>query len=47
MRQSDPKDRLILVRVSREEKAALRALARHHGITLSQLMRDGAMAVAA
>jgi hypothetical protein len=35
-------DRSIRVRVSREEKAALRALARARGISLSQLLRAAA-----
>lgn len=43
MRFAEPMDQHILVRVSRDEKAALRALARARGVSLSQLLRDGAI----
>jgi hypothetical protein len=43
MRLSQPMDDHILVRVSQKEKAALRALARARGVSLSQLLRDGAI----
>ena len=36
-------DEQIRVRVSGEEKKALRALARARGVSLSQLLRDGAV----
>jgi predicted HicB family RNase H-like nuclease len=43
MRFPGPMDGSIRVRVSREEKAALHALARARGVSLSQLLRDGAI----
>ncbi|MEP9387163.1 ribbon-helix-helix protein, CopG family [Mesorhizobium sp. KR9-304] len=46
MRFSEPIDGRIKVRVSRDEKAALATLARERGMTLSDLLRDGAKAFA-
>ena len=45
MRFSEPMDGRIKVRVSRAEKAVLANLARERGMTLSQLLRDGAKAL--
>ena len=42
MRFSEPMDGRIKVRVSRAEKAELANLARERGMTLSDLLRDGA-----
>ena len=42
MRFSEPMDGRIKVRVSRAEKAALANLARERGMTLSDLLREGA-----
>ena len=42
MRFSEPMDGRIKVRVSRDEKAALANLARSRGMTLSDLLREGA-----
>jgi uncharacterized protein (DUF1778 family) len=46
MRFSEPMDGRIKVRVSRAEKAALATLARERGMTLSDLLREGANAFA-
>ncbi|MEQ1943508.1 ribbon-helix-helix protein, CopG family [Mesorhizobium sp. VNQ89] len=43
MRLAQSMDKQIRVRVSQDEKAALRALARARGVSLSQLLRDGAI----
>ena len=45
MQFSEPMDGRIKVRVSRAEKAALASLARERGMTLSQLLREGAKAL--
>lgn len=42
MRRPILKDDAILVRVGRDEKRELAVLARRHGMTVSQLLREGA-----
>lgn len=43
MRFPEAMEGQIWVRVSRDEKAVLRALARARGVSLSQLLRDGSI----
>ena len=44
MRFSEPMDGQVRVRLSREEKATFTAIARARGLSLSQLLREGAKA---
>lgn len=44
MRKRPPKDEMIRVRIRSDEKRHLAALARQHGTTISQILREGAKA---